>query len=194
MGQPSLSWGVGDDSPEMRLRRPPDFNFELPNVVPKKLALKYKIRIMDEFQSISQLKDHHITQLVDLYKNEFWSHQRTRPGVEKMLAASDVVIALVDGDDRLTAFTRVLTDFVYRATIYDVIVNPIDRQKGLGKRIMDEVLHHPKLAQVEHFALFCLPEMMPFYERWGFAAIDNLQLMGRYSNSQSSEVQPGSGS
>ncbi len=134
---------------------------------------------MENFQSISQLKDHHITQLVDLYKNEFWSKQRTRPAVEKMLAASDVVVALVDQDDRLAAFTRVLTDFVYRATIYDVIVNPIYRQKGLGKRIMDDILNHPKLSQVEHVALFCLPEMMPFYERWGFTAM-NLKLMGRY--------------
>jgi predicted GNAT family N-acyltransferase len=135
---------------------------------------------MEEFQSISQLNDRHISQLLDLYKNEFWSKHRTRPDVEKMLVASDVVIALVDRDDRLAAFTRVLTDFVYRATIYDVIVNPIDRQKGLGKRLMDEVFQHSELSQVEYFSLFCLPEMIPFYERWGFTAdTQNMQLMFR---------------
>jgi len=86
----------------------------------------------------------------------------------KMLAATDVIIGLVDESDRLIAFTRVITDFVYRAMIFDVIVKPTHRKTGLGAKLMDAVLNHPKLQTVESFALNCLPNMMPFYERWGF--------------------------
>ncbi|MBV9386604.1 MAG: hypothetical protein JOZ78_09275 [Chroococcidiopsidaceae cyanobacterium CP_BM_ER_R8_30] len=35
---------------------------------------------------------------------------------------------------------------------------------------MDAVTNHPKLCLVEQIALYCLPEMIPFYERWGFTA------------------------
>ena len=79
----------------------------------------------------------------------------------------------------MIGFTRVLTDFVYRATIYDVIVKPTHRKIGLGTRLIDAVVNHPKLASVEQIALYCLPEMIPFYERWDFTANIGVQLMFR---------------
>lgn len=131
-------------------------------------------------QVVSELTPDQITDLLELYRNEFWSIDRTRPEVEAMLAASDVVIGLVDEDDRLVAFARVLTDFVYRATVYDVIVKPSHRQTGLGAQLMDAVIHHPQIRTIEKLALYCLPEMFPFYQRWGFTAeTDNIQLMFR---------------
>jgi len=86
-----------------------------------------------------------------------------------MLASTDVIIGLVDECDRLIGITRVLTDFVYRAMIFDVIIKPTHRKMGLGAKLMDAVLNPPKLQTVEHFYLNCLPNMMPFYERWGFS-------------------------
>ena len=124
---------------------------------------------MDNYRIVETLTESQVSDLMDLYKNEFWSDKRTREGVVKMLAATDVIIGLVDESDRLIAFTRVITDFVYRAMIFDVIVKPTHRKTGLGAKLMDAVLNHPKLQTVEHFYLNCLPNMMPFYERWGFS-------------------------
>lgn len=132
------------------------------------------------FQVVSSLTDQQVSQLVELYQNEFWSKERTHPDVVRMLAGSDVVIGIVDESNTLIAFVRVLTDFVYRATIYDVIVKSTHRQQGLGTQLLDAVFNHPQLKDVENFALFCLSEMFPFYERWGFAANKfNIQLMIR---------------
>ncbi|MFB2768056.1 GNAT family N-acetyltransferase [Pelatocladus sp. BLCC-F211] len=132
------------------------------------------------YQVVEQLTEIQILDLLDLYKNEFWSHKRTRDQVEKMLAGSDIVIGLVDECDRLIAFTRVLTDFIYRATIYDVIVKPSHRNMGLGAKLMELVINHPKLGSVEVLSLYCLPEMINFYERWGFTTdVDELRLMFR---------------
>ncbi len=39
---------------------------------------------------------------------------------------------------------------------------------GLGAKLMDAVVNHPKLQTVETLGLHCLPKMIPFYERWGF--------------------------
>ena len=124
---------------------------------------------MDKYRIVEILTESQVSDLMDLYKNEFWSGNRTRQDVVKMLASTDVIIGLVDECDRLIGITRVLTDFVYRAMIFDVIIKPTHRKMGLGAKLMDAVLNHPKLQTVEHFYLNCLPNMIPFYERWGFS-------------------------
>jgi len=124
---------------------------------------------MDRYRIVETLSESQVSDLMDLYKNEFWSDKRTREDVVKMLASTDVIIGLVDECDRLIGITRVLTDFVYRAMIFDVIIKPTHRKMGLGAKLMDAVLNHRKLQTVEHFYLNCLPNMMPFYERWGFS-------------------------
>ena len=124
---------------------------------------------MDKYRIVETLTESQVSDLMDLYKNEFWSDKRTREDVVKMLASSDVIIGLVDECDRLIGITRVLTDFVYRAIIFDVIIKPTHRKMGLGAKLMDAVLNHPKLQTVENLALNCLPHMIPFYERWGFS-------------------------
>src|SRR4028118_647470 len=124
---------------------------------------------MDKYRIVEILTESQVSDLMDLYKNEFWSDKRTRQDVVKMLASTDVIIGLVDECDQLIGITRVLTDFVYRAMIFDVIIKPTHRKMGLGAKLMDAVLNHPKLQTVEHFYLNCLPNMMPFYERWGFS-------------------------
>ena len=124
---------------------------------------------MDQYRIVETLTESQVSDLMDLYKNEFWTDKRTREDVVKMLASTDVIIGLVDECDRLIGITRVLTDFVYRAMIFDVIIKPTHRKMGLGAKLMDAVLNHPKLQTVENFALNCLPNMIPFYERWGFS-------------------------
>ena len=123
---------------------------------------------LNQYRIVETLTESQVSDLMDLYKNEFWCDKRNREDVVKMLAATDVIIGLVDEGDRLIAFTRVITDFVYRATIFDVIVNPTHRKMGLGAKLMDVLINHPKLQAIESISLSCLPQMIPFYERWGF--------------------------
>ena len=124
---------------------------------------------MDKYRIVETLTESQVSDLMDLYKNEFWTDKRTREDVVKMLAGSDVIIGLVDECDRLIGITCVLTDFVYKAMIFDVIIKPTHRKMGLGAKLMDAVLNHPKLQTVHNWALCCLPHMVPFYERWGFS-------------------------
>jgi ribosomal protein S18 acetylase RimI-like enzyme len=132
------------------------------------------------YQVINQLNEKQISELVELYKKEFWSKERTYQGVKKMIEASDVIIALVGDDEELIGFCRLLTDFVYRGTLYDVIVKTEYRKMGFGAKLLDAVINHPQLQEVEHIALFCLPEMIPFYEQWDFKkAINGIELMFR---------------
>jgi predicted GNAT family N-acyltransferase len=110
-----------------------------------------------------------VGQLLELYAAADWASHRTREDVDRMLSETDLVFALVDrSQDRLVGFTRVLTDFVYRAMVFDVIVAPGERERGLGRRLLDAVVHAPQLVRVETLELTCQPELIAFYARWGF--------------------------
>jgi GNAT superfamily N-acetyltransferase len=107
---------------------------------------------------------------VELYRAAWWADQRDAAGVEQMLAGTDLVVALIDpAADRLVGFARALTDWRYRAYVYDVIVAPDWQGRGLGPVLMDALLADPRLAAVETIELSCQPEMVAFYRRWGFS-------------------------
>ncbi len=129
---------------------------------------------------VNELNESQLQQLMMLYQEQFWSRDRALAQVRQMLANSDVVLGLLDERQHLIGFCRVLTDFVYKANIYDVIIHEGQRNQGLGAYLMELILHHPQLKEVEQFDLQCLPEMVPFYERWGFSAdLEGLKWMRR---------------
>ena len=125
------------------------------------------------FEQISTLTDQQILDLHRLYQAEWWTKGRELSDVRKMLQGPAIVVAVCDSSTkRLVAFARVITDGVYKALIFDVIATPEERGKGLGRLLIESILAHPRLRGVRHFEVYCLPELVPFYEQWGFT--DNL--------------------
>lgn len=126
----------------------------------------------DTYSQVTTLTAAQIEELCRLYATQWWTGDRTVSGVRRMLAGSDVVVGLTDpADDRLVAFCRVLSDGVYRAVVYDVIVAESHQGRGLGRMLMDAVMGHPAVAGVARVELFCLPDMVPFYNKWGFSVV-----------------------
>ncbi len=119
---------------------------------------------------IERLSDKQVEELHALYQREWWTKDRRIEDVRRMLAGTGLVFAFEDADSgELVAFARVLTDGVYRAHLFDVIVKESHRGQGLGRAILDAVVAHPALSKVEKIILSCKPELLPFYERWGFS-------------------------
>ena len=131
-------------------------------------------------QRIHQLSSDHVVQLCALYQSEWWSVGRALSDVQTMVENSSLVFGLIAPSQHLVGFARVLTDQVYKAFVLDVIVEREQREKGLGGVLMEWVLSHPDLGRVKHFELYCLPELRPFYEKWGFVAeVGGVDLMRR---------------
>lgn len=132
-------------------------------------------------EMISHLTGAQIDDLHALYQLEWWTKGRTLEDVRRVVQHSDIIVAFCEADTkRLVAFTRVLTDYVYKALVFDVIVAASHRATGLGKQLLDTVVHHPNLKSVRHIELYCLPELMPFYQQWDFnAELGTLCLMRR---------------
>lgn len=132
---------------------------------------------------VNEFADGDIDQLVDLYSNEFWCKERTKLDVSRMLSNTDIDIGIKDENNDLIGFARVLTDYVFKATVYDVIVHESYRGKGIGKIIMNTIMNHDRLKGVEHFDLNCLPEMFSFYKQWGFTEeVGELGFMRKFNS------------
>src|SRR5689334_16241800 len=115
----------------------------------------------------SDRKDLDPFQLLHLYQQAPWAKGRTADQAQRMLAHTNLVVSAWDGD-RLVGFGRVLTDYVFRASIWDIIVDKDYQSRGIGTDLVRHILDHPTLQQVE---LFWLCTRMPgFYERLGFSA------------------------
>ena len=118
--------------------------------------------------TFSERKDFDLAKLVQLYAFAPWASARTVDGARQMLAHTDLAISAWDGDG-LVGFGRVLTDYIYRASIWDMVVHPDYQGQDIGTQVMDRILHHPDLKQVELFWL-CTRDKQAFYEKLGFSS------------------------
>ncbi len=134
--------------------------------------------------TFSEKKSLQPEQLLTLFQQAPWAKGRTLNDAREMLRHTDVALCAWDGD-RLVGFGRVLTDFVYRATIWDVIVDEAYQKQGIGAEIVQRILHHPRLKKVE---LFWLCTRRPgFYEKLGFSSKEQTGMV--WNRSQNAQLE-----
>ncbi len=123
-----------------------------------------------EYEWLSALDDAEVVELHALYRQAWWSRDRCLEDVRRMLAGTDLVFGVREtGGGPLRGFARVLTDGVYKAVVYDVIVDERHQGLGLGRELMDRILRHPDVKDVRQVELFALPDLHGFYENHGFS-------------------------
>ena len=122
-----------------------------------------------DLDRIDRLTDAQLGDLHRLFQGVWWTRGRTVEQTRAVVAGSDVVFGLCErATGRLVAFARALTDGVFKAVVFDVIVDEPVRGSGVGRELLDFIVTHPDLARVAHLELYCRPELMPFYRKWGF--------------------------
>ena len=117
--------------------------------------------------SYSDSHDFDPQQLLALFEQADWARGRSLKDIQGMLVETDVTISAWDGT-KLVGFGRVLTDYVYRASIWDVIVDVSYQDQDIGKGLVQRILTHTSLAQVELFWL-CTRRYQGFYTSLGFS-------------------------
>jgi ribosomal protein S18 acetylase RimI-like enzyme len=99
-------------------------------------------------------------------KSAFWARDRQIEDLKIAIDRSEPVISAWDGD-RLIGFTRATSDGIYRATIWDVVIDCDYQKLGLGRKLLETLLSHSTMNRVERIYLNTTHQQS-FYERIGF--------------------------
>jgi GNAT superfamily N-acetyltransferase len=109
----------------------------------------------------------HLQQLQRLFQQTaHWAADRQLNDLAIAIENSNPVISAWDGD-RLIGFARATSDGIYRAAIWDVVIHDDYQGAGLGRKLVQTVLSHPKLCRVERVYL-TTTHQQSFYEKIGF--------------------------
>ncbi|MBI1819644.1 MAG: GNAT family N-acetyltransferase [Nitrospirae bacterium] len=115
--------------------------------------------------TLKETKTIDIPRLQDLYQYAPWAKDRHLKDIQKALLNSTLVVSAWDRD-LLVGFARVLSDKVFRATLWDVIVHPDYQKQGVGSLIIEKVISHPLFKTVDRFWLNT--KHPQFYKKFGF--------------------------
>ncbi|AFZ26916.1 acetyltransferase, N-acetylglutamate synthase [Cylindrospermum stagnale PCC 7417] len=114
-------------------------------------------------ESHAKIDLHQLQELFNI--SAFWAKGRSIEDLGIAIANSDPVISIWDRE-KLIGFARATSDTIYRATIWDVVIHPEYRGHGLGNKLVETVLSHPRM-RVERVYLMTTHQQ-EFYEKIGF--------------------------
>ncbi len=135
------------------------------------------------FVVVYSLTPSQVDDLLGLYQHTYWAQTRKKDDVQRMLADANYIFGIAEtGTGRLCAFTRVISDNIYRSVILDVVVHPDFRGKGLTRMIFEKIFDHPVLGKVECTLLYCRDDVVKLYEQFGFQVYQDMYLMRRASS------------
>ncbi len=140
---------------------------EAPSVAPIRLVRHGRLclRLRWRLGALRALLDGH----------SFWAAGRQRTQLVRMLGGSQVVVSAWQGR-ALVGFGRATSDGVFRAVLWDVVVAEDHQGRGLGRRIVEELLSSPPVAAAERVYLMTTTGE-GFYEKLGFKRVDSQRLM-----------------
>ncbi|MFO0696771.1 MAG: GNAT family N-acetyltransferase [Polyangiales bacterium] len=106
-------------------------------------------------------------QAADLLVPTYWNQGEARERIVAAQLGSTVWIVARDASGRVIATARALSDGARHALVLDVVTDPAWRGRGVGLRLMEALLDHPRLREVRCVRLRTR-DAMRFYERLGF--------------------------
>ncbi|WP_375162859.1 GNAT family N-acetyltransferase [Rossellomorea sp. SC111] len=117
-----------------------------------------------------------LNEMREVYHSVGW-FKHTNEVVSKIFLRSDIVsLAVLEG--RIVGVGRALTDGIFNATIYDVVVHRDYQRKGIATLIMKDLLE--QLADVSCVLLISTTGNEAFYRKHGMKSLKTG--MARYLN------------
>ncbi|MGD1853855.1 MAG: GNAT family N-acetyltransferase [Leptolyngbyaceae cyanobacterium] len=120
-----------------------------------------------QFRYTETLAPKDLEQLRTLFnQSAFWASDRQFNDLAKAISHSWPVVTAWQGE-RLIGFARATSDGVYRANIWDVVIHDDYQGAGLGRKLVETVISHPHMSNVERVYLMTTNQKA-FYQRVGF--------------------------
>jgi N-acetylglutamate synthase-like GNAT family acetyltransferase len=108
-----------------------------------------------------------------LTNNSYWAKGRSRETVYKSIENS--LCFGIYSNDKQVGFARVVTDYSTFAWILDLFILSEYRKNGLGKMIMNEIMNHNQLQNLQRWGLNTY-DAQSLYEKYGFKTIEKPEI------------------
>jgi GNAT superfamily N-acetyltransferase len=117
-----------------------------------------------------------ISLIVDFLTNRsYWAKDRTEEAIRKSIHNS-FSFGLYSREGALIGFARVVSDFAVFAWLMDVFILEDYQGKGLGKKLMQEIISHPDLKDVKRWGLGTR-DAHELYKKFGFTTLLHPEVM-----------------
>lgn len=111
--------------------------------------------------------------VAELLEETYWSTGMSRAQLIRSQLGSDVWVGAKDESGRVIATARANSDGAKHAWIYDVMVAPEWRGRGVGKAVVRLLLDHPKVRHAV-FVRLATRDAHGLYAQFGFVETDRL--------------------
>jgi len=128
------------------------------------------MKLMVEQISFKKIDNWIISEIVELYKAGGWWKQNYDPShLPDLIKGSFIfILAIDDKTGNAVGMGRVISDGISDGYIQDVVVLPSYRKKGIGKKIINELIDFCTVKGVTWIALISEPGQSGFYKPLGF--------------------------
>tara|TARA_B100001250_G_scaffold335561_1_gene301788 strand:- start:521 stop:979 length:459 start_codon:yes stop_codon:yes gene_type:complete len=107
--------------------------------------------------------------------NTSWASIRNEKDIKIALRNSSIVIS-VWCDNQMIGFGRATTDEIFRAVLWDVVVDKKYQNNGIGRKIIQKILENQKVSKVEKVYIMTT-NCKYFYSKVGFKISKDQKLM-----------------
>ena len=117
-----------------------------------------------------------VNKLIKLFnENTSWAQNRSRKQIQKMLSNSKVIVS---GwyQNKLVGFGRATTDEIFRAVLWDIVVDKEFENHGIGSKIITSIITNPHISKVERVYLMTT-HCEDFYLKMNFRIETNQKMM-----------------
>jgi ribosomal protein S18 acetylase RimI-like enzyme len=119
---------------------------------------------------IKYVKNWNINEVVNLYRAGGWWKESWDPsGIPSLIKGSEAFIVAIDSKTNETiGMGRLISDGVSDAYIQDVVVLPNYRNRGIGQKIVQNLVKYCKSNGISWIGLIAEPNQDNFYSPLGF--------------------------
>ncbi len=108
---------------------------------------------------------------VDYIAQTYWGKDTPKDRI-RLSIENALIFGLYEGSGRQVGFCRVVSDAARFAWLSDVFVLEEMRGRGLGKWLMECMVSHPNVAEVNRFFL-ATDDAHGLYKQFGFEGVSN---------------------
>lgn len=127
-----------------------------------------------EFYISSDRQELDVLKIHQAVKDSYWGEYRNME-MTQLTIDNSMCFGVYTKEGEQVGIARVLTDKVVFAYIMDVLIFDGFRGKGLGKKLMEHIMEHPQIKQVQTIALKT-KDAHSLYEPFGFEKVGDSEL------------------